>query len=120
MLRYFKLETVTRRAPLGIRFVDIVREVGVNDSLVVQTWQKGTVGPKQTALASPLSGVYGFRTLPGLGRFEVGERPASDWCGSAPDTLSPDDLRVSGAVYSWVNADENAAKANFIVSVEDR
>ena len=42
MLSFLKLETVTRRAPLGIRFVDIVREVGISDSLVVQAWQKGT------------------------------------------------------------------------------
>jgi hypothetical protein len=120
MLSFLKLETVTRRAPLGIRFVDIVREVGISDSLVVQAWQKGTSGPKLTALASPLSGVYGFRTLPGLGDFEVGRRPASDWCGPAPDTSPPSDIRASGAIYGWVTADEYEAKANFIVTVEDR
>jgi hypothetical protein len=119
MQRYFKLETIIRRAPLGIRFVDIVREVSISDSLVVQAWQKGTSGPKLTAIASPLSGVCGFRTLPGLGAFEAGRRPASDWCGSSPDTMPPSDLRASGAIYGWVNADENEAKANFVVTVED-
>lgn len=120
MQHFFELEAVTRRAPLGLRFIDMVRAVSVNDALVVTTWQIGTSGPKQTAITSPLSGVYGFRTLPGLRRFEVGERPASDWCGSPPDASPPDDLTSSGVLRDWLSADENASKANFIVTVEDR
>jgi hypothetical protein len=81
MQRFLQLETVIRRAPLGMRFVDIIRDVTVSDSLLVQAWQYGTTGLKQIALTSPVSGVYGFRSLPGLARYEVGERPASDWCG---------------------------------------
>jgi hypothetical protein len=120
MQHFFKLEAVTRRAPLGLRFLDMVRAVSVNDALVVTAWQLGTSGPKWTAIPSPLSGVYGFRALPGLERFEVGERPASDWCGSPPDASPPDDLTSSGVLRDWLSADENVPKANFIVTVEDR
>ncbi|GAC1393810.1 MAG: hypothetical protein NVS4B11_29410 [Ktedonobacteraceae bacterium] len=121
MQRFFPLDKVNRRAPLGLRFFDMVRGVYVNDQLVVSAWQIGTSGPKQVALSSPLSGVYGFRTLLGLRRFEDGERPASDWCGIAPpDATPPDDVTNLGVLQQWVTGDENAPKANFIVYVEDR
>ena len=67
MQRFFQLERVIRRAPLGMRFVDIIRDVTVSDSLLVQAWQKSTSGPKQTALVSPISGVHGFRSQCGHG-----------------------------------------------------
>jgi hypothetical protein len=119
MQRFLQLETVIRRAPLGMRFVDIIRDVTVSDSLLVQAWQKGTGGPKQTALVSPISGVHGFRSLPGLTRYEVGERPASDWCAASGDITPPDDWASSGALYGWANAAEGAARANFIITVWD-
>lgn len=119
MQRFKQLETVIRRAPLGLRFVDIIRDVTVSDSLLVQAWQKGATGSKQTALVSPLSGVYGFRSLPGLARYENGEGQASDWCGPPADGSSPDDWASSGALYGWASAAENTAKANFIITVED-
>ncbi len=131
MQSFKRLETVIRRAPLAMRFVDIIRDVTVNDSLIVQAWQKDATGgasgqaasrlpsSKQTALVSPLSGVYGFRSLPGLARYENGEGQASDWCGSPADGSSPDDWASSGALYGWANAAENAAKANFIITVDD-
>lgn len=124
MQRFKQLETVVRRAPLALRFVDIIRDVTVNDSLLVQAWQKGAAGSvarsKQTALASPLSGVYGFRSLPGLAGFETGAGKASDWFGPQPDALPPDDWASSGAFYGWADAAENVAKANFVITVEDR
>lgn len=121
MQRFFQLEKVIRRAPLGMRFVDIIRDVTVSDALLVYAWQKGTNGLKQTALVSPISGVHGFRSLPGLASYEVGLRPASDWCPApgAGDVTSPDDWASSGALTSWVNAAEGAAKANFIVTIQD-
>jgi hypothetical protein len=51
---------------------------------------------------SPLSGIYGFRSLPGLRPFETGDRPASDWCDPAGDSPPGD------------------TAANFVVTVEDR
>ncbi|MFL5588088.1 MAG: hypothetical protein ACJ8DI_10585 [Ktedonobacteraceae bacterium] len=119
MQRFFQLERVIRRAPLGMRFVDIIRDVTVSDSLLVQAWQKSTSGPKQTALVSPISGVHGFRSLPDLTSYETGERPASDWCASPGDATPPDDWASSGALNGWVNAAEGATKANFIVTVQD-
>ena len=89
MQRFFKLETVNRYSPLGLRFLDLVRGMSVNDGLVVTARQVGTADPRQVAVRSPFSGIYGFRTLPGLRAFEVGERPATDWCTSLPDTDQP-------------------------------
>ena len=125
MQRFFMLERVIRRAPLGLRFLDLVRGVTVNDGLVVTAWRVGTSGPKQAAVPSPMSGIYGFRTLPGFGRFEVGELPASDWCGSPPDFGSPpevtaDELTDLSTLQRLLIADENPTRANFIVYVEDR
>lgn len=123
MQRFFKLDTVIRRAPLGLRFLDLVRAVSVNDGLVVSARRFGTAGPRQQALCSPLSGVYSFRTLSGLGRFEVGERPASDWCAPPPDVGEPgaEDLTDINTLLGLLEADESPpAKANFIISVEDQ
>lgn len=126
MLRFFKLETVTRRAPLGLRFLDLVRGVTVNDGLMVRAWPAGTTEPKLIALRSPLSGAYGFRTLPGLRRFEMAERPASDWCGSPPVGSPPvglptaEELTNLTTLRDLLIADESPPRANFIVSVEDR
>jgi hypothetical protein len=122
MQRFFKLETVIRRAPLGMRFLDLVRGVSVTDGLVVSAWQIGTSGPRQVAFTSPMSGVYGFRTLPGFRPFEVGERPASDWCASPPDVGEPtaDELTSLDALQGLLRAEESPpAGANFIVFVED-
>lgn len=121
-MRFAKLETVLRRAPLGMRFLDLVRGVTVTDGLAVNVWHIGTLGPKQRASVSPLSGVYGFRMLPGLRRFEVGERPATDWCASPPDLGEPtaDELTSLGTLQGFFQAEDSPpAGANFIVSLED-
>lgn len=122
MQRFFLLETVTRRAPLGIRFLDFVRGVSVHDSLAVTVWRQGTTGPKQAALCSPLSGIYGFRSLPGLRDFEVGERPATDWCASPPDVGEPtaEQLTHFSTLQGLLGAEESPTQANFILSVEDQ
>jgi hypothetical protein len=126
MLRFFKLETVTRRAPLGLRFLDLVRGVTVNDGLMVTAWPAGATEPKLTALRSPLSGTYGFRNLPGLRRFEMDERPASDWCGSPPVGSPPvglptaEELTDLTTLRGLLIADESPPRANFIVYVADR
>lgn len=74
------LETLVRRAPLGLRFTDIVRDLTITDGLLVRAQPLGTVLPPQEALRSPVSGIYGFRQLPGLRGYTYGLRPASDWC----------------------------------------
>lgn len=119
MQRFFKLERVTRRAPLGMRFLDLARGLIVNDGLVVTAWRIGTSGPKQRAYPSPLSGIYGFRTLLGLHGFEVGERPASDWCSSSSETTPPDEITDLTSLRGLLSADENPTQANFVVSVQD-
>jgi hypothetical protein len=122
MRRFFKLDTVIRRAPLGLRFLDLVRAVSVNDGLVVTARRIGTPGPKQLAFRSPLSGIYSFRALPRLGRFEVVERPASDWCTSSADAGEPtaEELTDIQKLRGLLRGDQGLlTKANFIISVED-
>ena len=91
------LETIVRRAPLGLRFQDLARGLDVTDGLAVSAWPIGSLPPGAAAERSPLSGIYGFRTLDGLRDYEIGLRPASDWCVPA-----------------------DAGVPNFIVQVEDR
>jgi hypothetical protein len=91
------LERTIWRAPLGLRFIDLARGTRVNDEMVVMAWPVGGKEPKLSALRSPLTGVYGFRSLPGLRPYEVGEKPASDWCNTTP----------------------GSAKPNFIITIED-
>jgi hypothetical protein len=80
------LEKIVRRAPLGLRLNDIVRDVAVTDGLLVQARQYNGDLPPQPALRSPISGVYGFRSLPGLRAYERDERPATDWCNGGSET----------------------------------
>ncbi len=129
MQRFFQLEKVIGRAPLGIRFLDLVRGVSVNDGLVVMAWSPGSTAAtasRLTAIRSPLSGIYGFHTLPGLRRFEVGEAPASLWCGSPPAGSPPEstaeELSDLGTLrgLAIANEDESPLSVNFIVYVEDR
>lgn len=95
---FVSLEKVVRRAPLGLRFKDIARDVAVTAGLRVQAQPRNTTLPPQTALRSPVSGIYGFRALPGLRAYEWGLRPASDWC---PGNGTPEE-------------------ANFVITVEDQ
>src|SRR5260370_31807098 len=93
MQRFCNLEKVIGRAPLGIRFLDLVGGVSVNDGLVVTAWPAGlttATASRLTAIRSPLSGIYGFPIFPRLRRFEGGEAPASDWCGSPPTGSPPE------------------------------
>jgi hypothetical protein len=112
------LETLIRRAPLGIRFVDLARGGTVSDDLAVAAWPLAAPALQQSAVCSPLSGIYGFRTLPGLRGYEVGEQPADDWCASppaAPPGIDPGDL---AALRDLVDA-AGSTTANFAVAIED-
>lgn len=95
MILVQQFETVLRKAPLGLRFLDLARAAYVTDGLEVTAWPLAGERPCQLAVRSRLSGIYGFRSLPGLRPYEVGERPAGDWCSGD-------------------------AAPNFVVFVEDR
>jgi hypothetical protein len=126
MQRFVLLEKVTRRAPLGLRFLDLTREVSVTDGLVVTAWQLGTSAPQYIALRSPLSGIYGFSSLPGLKNYEVGERPASDWCppssppGPPPLEPTPQELTSLNSLQALLSSNENTTRGNFAVYVSDQ
>lgn len=115
------LEIIIRRAPLALRFLDLVRGVTVADGLTVTAQQNGATFPVLAASASPLSGVYGFRNLPGLRPFEVGDRPASDWCGwtSPPGTPSAEELLDVEELRRLIRGDEGAPPPNFVIYVRD-
>jgi hypothetical protein len=123
MQRFFTLEKVIRRAPLGMRFLDMVRGVSITDGLVVTAWPVGAgiTATRQAAYRSPLSGIYGFRSLPGLESFERGQSPATDWCASPPDVGQPtvDELENLGALQTLIGTDEGVSAANFVVFVQD-
>lgn len=116
-VQFKPLETTIRRAPLGLAFLDLARATTVTGGLEVRTWQLGSRGPIKIGSRSPLSGIYGFRSLPGLRPFEIGERAASDWCPSPPDSSPPvaaDDLPDMGDLL------QDGRPPNFVVMVEDR
>lgn len=77
---FHSLEQIIRRAPLGIRAKDLVNDADVTDGLDVFIWPVGGTPPGQLAARSPVSGIYGYRTLPGLRDYETGAAPATDWC----------------------------------------
>lgn len=119
-MRVVVLETLIRRAPLGMRFIDLARGVAVSDSLVVRAWPLTMPTLGRYALCSPLSGVYGFRTLPGLHGYEVGAQAAEEWCGSPPSGplgVEPGDF---DALHDLVDANGDLPLANFVVAIEDR
>lgn len=123
MQQFFALEQVKQRTPLGMRFLDMVRGVTITDGLLVTAWpvHAGGASSRQTAYRSPLSGIYGFRSLPGLEEFERGQRPATDWCASPPGVGQPalGDLASLGTLQTLIYADEGVSAANFIVYVQD-
>jgi len=119
---FMELEKLTRRAPLGMRFLDLARGLPVSDGLGVAAWPLG--GPRllRWAAASPLSGVYGFRALPGLRPYEEGQAPAANWCPDPAEggTPSADELHKLNQLQALVTANANGTTANFAVTVEDR
>lgn len=72
------LEIVTYRAALALQFADAVTGQRVTDGLMVRAWAFDPADPQlvhrvDEAEKSPNSGVYGFRSLPGLKRYQIGE-----------------------------------------------
>jgi len=89
------LEAVVKHAPLGLRFTDLAYGVNVTDGLNVTARPFDKPLPVLRAAHSPVSGVYGFYSLPGFRRYEDDELPVENWC-------------VAGSPPNW------------IISVEDR
>ena len=61
-------------------------DIGTGDTqscLLYTSWQIGGRGPLFAALRAASSGVYGFRSLPGLEAYVRDERPLTDYCADA-------------------------------------
>src|SRR4029079_10305955 len=114
--------SVVRRAPLGLRFLDLARGLAVTDGLSVVAYPVGGANLRRSALRSPVSGVYGFRSLPGLRLYEQNLAPATDWCPTPTDGGTPggDALHDLAPIKSLVEANENGTAANFVVEVADQ
>jgi hypothetical protein len=119
MLPVKVLESLIRRAPLGLRCRDLAREAVVSDGLTVLAWPLGRPAERRAALVSPISGIHGFRSLPGLGDYETGALPADAWCGSPPygGALPAGNLTDLEGLVSGASA---PPFANFVVTIDDR
>ncbi len=80
---YLPMERRTHRSVLGVRCIDAATGAVVADGLEVTAWQIGGRGPLFAALRAASSGVYGFRSLPGLEAYVRDERPLTDYCADA-------------------------------------
>jgi hypothetical protein len=99
--RIIHLEKIIRRAPLALRFRDLLLDKPIGEGLEVQAWRVEQDAIPSTALPATAqrslqSGIYGFNHLDGLLDYEMDRRPLTDYC-----------------------ADEQAP-FNFIVTVRDR
>jgi hypothetical protein len=92
---YVPLERRVLRGVLGLRLRDAATGAQVTSGLNITAWQIGTSWPLTAAARAQGSGIYGFRSLPGLEAYVRGEREATDFC---------------------VDAD---AAANYVVAIED-
>ncbi len=76
-----ELEIVTYRAGLALHFTDSVTDQAVTHGLYVQAWRHNAANPGPTrqmvaAEKSRNSALYGFRSLPGLERYQMGDAVA--------------------------------------------
>lgn len=84
------LEHVVRRAPLGLRCVDMADGQPVSDErLVITARHVSGSGSIFTAYRSPISGIYGFNSLPGLYNYEWDLKPASSFHIPVPPLDAP-------------------------------
>lgn len=84
LLTLSPLDLITYRGALALRFIDSVTGAPVTDDLRVRAWAYDPAAPRTArrvdeAERSPNSGLYGFRVLPGLEGYQVGDTvpPAS-------------------------------------------
>ncbi len=76
------LEPIIKHAPLGMRFYDLAYSMNVTDGLNVTARPYGKPLPVLPAAHSPVSGIYGFYTLPGFRKYEFENEkdPFTDFC----------------------------------------
>jgi hypothetical protein len=72
------LEIITYRAALALHFINAVTRQRVADGLLIRAYAFDPADPRpphryDKAEKSPNSGIYGFRTLPGLERYQIGD-----------------------------------------------
>lgn len=67
---YHALEKIIRRAPLALRFTDMVTGKQVTSGLEVVAWREDTTYPYHIAQPSQQSGIYGYPNLPEYRKFE--------------------------------------------------
>lgn len=82
MIQLRELDLITYRAALAFHFSDAVTNQLVRDGLLVEAWPfiGGDAPPvRQIARAekSPQSALYGFRSLPGLEGYQIGDEVAA-------------------------------------------
>ncbi|KAB8141596.1 hypothetical protein F8S13_17790 [Chloroflexia bacterium SDU3-3] len=120
-MRFLPLEALSRRAPLGLRCLDLARGLNVTDGLMVAAYPLGGPALRRVAQRSPMSGIYGFRALPGLRSYEQGQAPASDWCADPGDggTPSGEALHDLPPLLALVEANSTPVSANFAVEISD-
>jgi hypothetical protein len=78
LLNLSPLDLITYRGALALRFVDNVTGAAVTDDLRVRAWAYDPAAPRaarrmDVAERSPGSGAYGFRGLPGLEGYQIGD-----------------------------------------------
>jgi hypothetical protein len=114
---FVPLETTIFRAPLGLRCMDLARNIPVTEGLDVRAWRLGTTYPLYTASRSPLSGVFGFANLPPFRRFQTGELDTDAWCSppASPPAFSPPGAELGDLAYAL-----DGRAPNYAVLIEDR
>lgn len=77
-------EKIIRRAPLAVRCIDTVRRQPVSDDLHVEVYPRNNLTEPIVAQQSPISGIFGVRTLPELRDYVHGEEDADHYCTPKP------------------------------------
>ena len=78
LLNLSPLDLITYRGALALRFIDSVTGAAVTDDLRVRAWAYDPAAPRTArrvdeAERSPNSGIYGFRVLPGMEGYQMGD-----------------------------------------------
>ena len=122
MQRLLPLEIVSRSSVLGLRFLDPIYGVSVNDGLVVTARRFGSAGPRQRAYPSPLSGIYSFRTLSRLVQnIDTDQGPVSAEPPSASKGQAILDVNNIEQLRSLLKAYAGQTTgSDLIISVEDQ